>query len=428
MRWLHEHQAEDGSFSPDGFVALGIAHGRDGVYADAAGNSSYGFGDYRLTDLVTALTASALALYGDYYDDKAARRALRWILAPDRCRFPPTIPFEPDATTDLHASMGMFTQVAMTQAVISWAAMSGMHLATAAAKAQCGLLARASDATVAALPRATYSACRRLSQHPRGHTMTQDPLVIGGRTFSSRLLIGTGKFPSPESLRECIDRSGSEIVTVALRRVDLRAPVDPTLSAIPTDRVQLLPNTSGARDADEAVRLAQLARKLSDNNWVKLEVTPDPVSLLPDPIETLRAAEILVKDNFIVLPYCHADLILARRLEAVGCATVMPLGSPIGTNRGIRMKDIIGMIIESLTVPVIVDAGIGVPSHACEAMEMGAAAVLVNTALATADDPGEMGLAFADAVRAGRRAFLAGPGAVSQTARASSPLTGFLDQ
>ncbi|MGE3852692.1 MAG: thiazole synthase [Planctomycetota bacterium] len=256
----------------------------------------------------------------------------------------------------------------------------------------------------------------------------RDPLVIGGRTFASRLLIGTGKFPSPDALRACIERSGSEIVTVALRRVDLREPGDPTLSAIDTDRVQLLPNTSGARDADEAVRLAQLARKLTGNNWVKLEVTPDPVSLLPDPIETLRAAEILVKEQFVVLPYCHADLILARRLEAVGCATVMPLGSPIGTNKGLRTRDIIGMIIESISVPVVVDAGIGVPSHACEAMEMGASAVLVNTALALAADPGEMGAAFGEAVRAGRRAYLAGPGAISDAARASSPLTGFLDK
>lgn len=254
-----------------------------------------------------------------------------------------------------------------------------------------------------------------------------DPLVIAGTVFQSRLMIGTGKFPSPESLKSAIDKSGAEIVTVALRRVDLKAPADPTLSVIDPKTVRLLPNTSGARNAEEAVRVAKLARGISGNNWVKLEVTPDPVTLLPDPIETLKAAEILVAAGFVVLPYINADLILARRLQDVGCATVMPLGAPIGTNKGLKTRDTIGLIIEACSVPVVVDAGLGVPSHACEAMEMGAAAVLVNTALATAADPGEMAGAFAHAVIAGRRAFLAGPGATSDAARASSPLTGFLD-
>jgi thiazole synthase len=254
-----------------------------------------------------------------------------------------------------------------------------------------------------------------------------DALVIADRRFSSRLLVGTGKFPSPESLRETIEATATGIVTVALRRVDLNSPADPQLSVIDTNRVLLLPNTSGAKNAEEAIRIAKLARGMTGNPWLKLEVTPDPATLLPDPIETLRAAEALVADGFVVLPYINADVILARRLEDVGCATVMPLGAPIGTNRGLKTRDTVGLIIENARVPVVVDAGLGLPSHACEAMEMGADAVLVNTAFATAADPARMGAAFRDGVRAGRAAFLAGPGAVSDTARASSPLTGFLD-
>ena len=220
------------------------------------------------------------------------------------------------------------------------------------------------------------------------------PLVIGGQTFTSRLLMGTGKFSSPEVMKEALQESGTEMVTVALRRVNIHDPGDSILSNVDRDRYVLLPNTSGARDAEEAVRLARLARAAGGGDFIKLEVTPDPNYLLPDPVETLKAAEILVKDGFTVLPYIHADPILAKRLEEVGTATVMPLGSPIGSNRGIRMRDAIEIIIEMANVPVVVDAGLGAPSHAAEAMEMGADAVLVNTAIAVAGDPVAMARAF----------------------------------
>lgn len=252
------------------------------------------------------------------------------------------------------------------------------------------------------------------------------PLVIAGRTFQSRLLLGTGKFASPESMVRAIDASGAEIVTVALRRVELENPRDSILSHIDPHRYLLLPNTSGARDAEEAVRLARLARAAGCEPWVKLEVTPDPQYLLPDPIETLKAAEILVKEGFIVLPYINADPILAKRLEDVGTATVMPLGSPIGSNRGLKTRDSIEIIIAMATVPVIVDAGLGAPSHAAEAMELGADAVLVNTAIAVAGDPEAMARAFRKGVDAGREAYRAGLGHSQKTAEASSPLTGFL--
>lgn len=252
------------------------------------------------------------------------------------------------------------------------------------------------------------------------------PLVIAGRSFKSRLLLGTGKFSSPEAMKRAIEASGSEVVTVALRRVELENPQDSILSAIDTSRYLLLPNTSGARDAEEAVRLARLARAAGCEPWVKLEVTPDPHYLLPDPVETLKAAEILVRDGFIVLPYINADPILAKRLEDLGTATVMPLGSPIGSNRGIRTRDSIAIIIEKANVPVVVDAGLGAPSHAAEAMEMGADAVLVNTAIAVAGDPEAMARAFRKGVEAGREAYLAGLGRSRKTAEASSPLTGFL--
>ena len=254
----------------------------------------------------------------------------------------------------------------------------------------------------------------------------KDQLIIAGRTFNSRLLMGTGKFSSPDAMKDALDASGAEIVTVALRRVELENPLDGILNAVDTARYLLLPNTSGARDADEAVRLARLARAAGCEPWIKLEVTPDPHYLLPDPIETLKAAEILVKDGFIVLPYIHADPILAKRLQDVGTATVMPLGSPIGSNRGIRTRDAIEIIIRQATVPVVVDAGLGAPSHAAEAMEMGADAVLVNTAIAVAGDPPAMARAFRKGVEAGREAFLAGLGRIKATAEASSPLTGFL--
>lgn len=253
-----------------------------------------------------------------------------------------------------------------------------------------------------------------------------DNLIIAGRKFNSRLMVGTGKFSSNEAMVSAMDNSGCEIVTVALRRVDIHSPEDSLLKHIDRSRYLLLPNTSGARDAEEAVRLARLARAAGCEPWVKLEVTPDPYYLLPDPIETLKAAEILVKDGFIVLPYMPADPVLARRLEEVGTATVMPLGAPIGTNRGIRTRDHIAIIIEQANVPVVVDAGLGAPSHAAEAMEMGADAVLINTALADTQDPGAMGQAFKKGVEAGREAYLAGLGPQRQAAEASSPLTGFL--
>ncbi len=226
-------------------------------------------------------------------------------------------------------------------------------------------------------------------------------------------------------MRRAVDASGSQMVTVALRRVDLDNPRDDLMAALAGGDFLLLPNTSGARDAGEAVRLAKLARASGLEPWIKLEVTPDPRYLLPDGVETLKAAEILIRDGFTVLPYMNADPILAKRLEALGCATVMPLGSPIGSNKGLKTRDAIGIIIENSAVPVIVDAGLGAPSHAAEAMELGAHAVLVNTAIATAEDPTGMALAFKLAVEAGRRAFLAGL-PQQREAEASSPLTGFL--
>lgn len=253
-----------------------------------------------------------------------------------------------------------------------------------------------------------------------------DKLTIAGRTFDSRLLVGTGKFSSPQVMAKALAASGAEIVTVALRRVDIDNPADDTLREIDRERFLLLPNTSGARTADEAVRLSRLARAATGIHWVKLEVTPDPYYLLPCPVETLKAAEILVKEGFVVLPYINADPILAKRLQDVGTATVMPLGSPIGSNQGLKTRASLEIIVEQSTVPVVVDAGLGLPSHVAEAMEIGADAVLVNTAIATAGDPVEMATAFKLAVEAGRKAFKAGPRAPARNAEASSPLTGFL--
>lgn len=253
-----------------------------------------------------------------------------------------------------------------------------------------------------------------------------DKLVIAGRQFTSRLLIGTGKFSSSKSMAQAIDAAGAQIVTVALRRVDITNKDDDMLSAIDRNKYLLLPNTSGARTADEAIRLARLARAATGINWVKLEVTPDPYYLLPDPIETLKAAEILVKEGFVVLPYINADPILSKKLQDVGTATVMPLASPIGSNQGLKTRAAIEIIIEQANVPVVVDAGLGLPSHAAEAMEMGADAVLVNTAIATAVEPVKMAEAFKLAVAAGRMAYLSGTAAESKKANASSPLTGFL--
>jgi len=226
-----------------------------------------------------------------------------------------------------------------------------------------------------------------------------DELIIANRQFSSRLLVGTGKFSSNEIMAQAIEESGTEIVTVALRRVDIGSKDDDMLSAIDREKYLLLPNTSGARDAEEAVRLSKLARAATGISWIKLEVTPDPYYLLPDPVETLKAAEILVKQDFVVLPYINADPVLCKKLEDVGTATVMPLASPIGSNQGLKTRAALEIIIERANVPVVVDAGLGLPSHAADALEMGADAVLVNTAIATADNPLEI---------------------------ASSPLTGFL--
>lgn len=257
-------------------------------------------------------------------------------------------------------------------------------------------------------------------------TKTDAPLMIAGRAFGSRLLLGTGKFSSARVMKSALRASGTEIVTVALRRVELDNAQDSILSAVDACRYLLLPNTSGARNAEDAVRLARLARAAGCEPWVKLEITPDPHYLLPDPIETLKAAEILVREGFIVLPYINADPVLAKRLEDIGTATVMPLGSPIGSNRGLKTRELIAIIIEKSNVPVVVDAGLGAPSHAAEAMEMGADAVLVNTAVAVAGDPVAMARAFKKGVEAGREAFLAGLGSPRKTAEASSPLTGFL--
>src|SRR5512145_135287 len=251
-------------------------------------------------------------------------------------------------------------------------------------------------------------------------------LKVAGQALKSRLFVGTGKFSSPEVMARAVEASGTELVTVALRRVDVNSPADRTLSALDFTKYRLLPNTSGARDAEEAVRLAKMARAACNTPWLKLEVTPDPNYLLPDPIETLKAAEILVKLGFVVLPYINADPILARRLEEAGCATVMPLAAPIGSNRGLQTRDQLRIIIEQASVPVVVDAGLGMPSHAAEAIELGADAVLINTAIAIAEDPVRMALAFKGAVEAAELARSAGPGDRTARARASSPLTGFL--
>lgn len=249
-----------------------------------------------------------------------------------------------------------------------------------------------------------------------------DSLKIVNKTFASRLLVGTGKFASPQIMARALETSGTEMVTVALRRVDLAYPERDILNFIDRNRYRLLPNTSGARDAIEAIQLARLAREAGLGDWVKLEVVPDPRYLLPDGAETLKAAQELVKDGFIVLPYIQADPILAKQLAEAGCATVMPLGSWIGSGRGLKTKEAIGIIIEQACVPVVVDAGLGVPSHAAEALEMGADAVLVNTAIAAAEDPVQMALAFRRGVEAGRLAFLAGLVGQKAWAEASSPL------
>ena len=256
-----------------------------------------------------------------------------------------------------------------------------------------------------------------------------DILRIGDRDFTSRLFVGTGKFSSSQKMLEAILASRSEMITVAMKRVNMmNEATDDMLTHINRDQVQFLPNTSGVRIADEALFAARMSREIFHTNFIKLEIHPDPKYLMPDPIETLHATEKLAAEGFVVLPYIQADPVLCKRLEEVGSAAVMPLAAPIGTNKGLITKDLLEIIIEQSTVPVIVDAGLGAPSHAAEAMEMGADAVLVNTAIAVAGDPVAMAEAFRDAVIAGRKAFLAGLGTVSKSAQATSPLTSFLNK
>lgn len=253
-------------------------------------------------------------------------------------------------------------------------------------------------------------------------------LVIAGQEFQSRLFLGSGKFSSAQSMMLALESSGSQMITMALKRVDLQQKADPILEALRQFKGTLLPNTSGVRDAREAVFAAQMAREALGTSWLKLEIHPDPRWLLPDSIETLKACEILAKEGFHILPYIQADPVLCKRLEDAGAAAVMPLGAPIGTNQGLQTKAMLEIIISQSNVPVIVDAGIGAPSHACEAMEMGADAVLVNTAIAIAPDPMIMARCFRDAVIAGRDAFESGLPRKGKQAEASSPLTSFLDQ
>jgi len=252
-------------------------------------------------------------------------------------------------------------------------------------------------------------------------------LTIADQEFNSRLFLGTGKFSSNKLMEEALMASGSEMVTTALRRVDIQNPDDDILKHIDANRFRLLPNTSGVRTAKEAVFAAELAREALETNWLKLEIHPDPKYLLADTVETLKACEELAKKGFIVLPYMQADPILAKQLEEAGSAAVMPLGSPIGSNKGLITREFIKIIIEQANIPVVVDAGIGAPSHAAEAMEMGADAVLVNTAIAVANDPVKMAEAFKLAVEAGRMAFEAKLGSQLNVAEASSPLTSFLN-
>lgn len=253
-----------------------------------------------------------------------------------------------------------------------------------------------------------------------------EPLKIADKVFTSRLFTGTGKFASNQIMEEAILASGSQLVTVALKRIDIKEMSDDILSHLKAPHITLLPNTSGVRNAKEAVFAAQLAREALGTNWLKLEIHPDPKYLFPDPIETLKATEELAKLGFIVLPYIQADPVLCKHLENAGAATVMPLGAPIGTNKGLKTRDLLEIIIEQSNIPVIVDAGLGAPSHAAEALEMGAAAVLVNTAIAIAADPVNMAIAFKLGVEAGRMAFEARLAKQYKHAQASSPFTAFL--
>lgn len=257
---------------------------------------------------------------------------------------------------------------------------------------------------------------------------TDDFLKIGERVFTSRLFVGTGKFSSPQIMLDAIIASGSQMITVAMKRINmLNEATDDMLTHINRDNVQFLPNTSGARDANEAILAAQLSREVFHTSFIKLEIHPDPKYLLPDPVETLKATRVLAEDGFTVLPYVPADPVLCKLLEEAGASAVMPLGAPIGTNKGLLTRDFLKIIIEQATVPVVIDAGLGAPSHAADAMELGADAVLVNTAIAVAKNPMLMAKAFSKATEAGREAYKAGLGSVSSYAAATSPLTSFLD-
>ncbi len=255
----------------------------------------------------------------------------------------------------------------------------------------------------------------------------EDTLRIGGKELNNRLFVGTGKFSNNRFMEQAIRRSGAQVVTVALRRIDFESSQENVLQFVPRECI-LMPNTSGARNAGEAVRIARVARAAGCGNWVKIEVVPDHKYLLPDNDETVKATEMLAREGFAVFPYINPDLITAKKLKEAGAAAVMPLGAPIGTNRGLETKEMIRILINEIDLPVIVDAGIGKPSEAAQAMEMGAAAVLVNTAIATAQDPVAMAAAFDWGIKAGRQAYLAGPAAARERAEASSPLTGFLDR
>jgi len=255
-----------------------------------------------------------------------------------------------------------------------------------------------------------------------------DTLKIADKEFSSRLFTGTGKFSSSKNMREALLASDSELITVALKRVDIQNEADDILTHLNHPRINLLPNTSGVRTAKEAIFAAELAREALETNWIKLEIHPDPKYLLPDPIETLKATEELVKLGFVVMPYIHADPVLCKRLEEVGSQCVMPLGAPIGSNKGLKTLEFLEIIIDQSNVPVVVDAGIGSPSHAAHAMEIGADAVLVNTAIAVSQQPTAMAISFKMAVEAGRMAFNAKLAPIQQHAKASSPLTSFLTE
>ncbi len=252
-----------------------------------------------------------------------------------------------------------------------------------------------------------------------------DSFIIGGHTLKSRLFLGSGKYASNQMIPSLVEASCAQVITVALRRIDMQASEENIISHIPKEMI-LMPNTSGARTAEEAVRIARLARASGCGDWIKIEVISDNRYLMPDNQETIKATEILSKEGFCVFPYMSPDLMAAKRMVDAGAVAIMPLGSPIGSNRGIQTKELVRILIEEINLPIIVDAGIGRPSEAAEAMEMGAAAVLVNTAIATAGNPLKMAHAFGYAVQAGREAYLAGIGGVQAYAQASSPLTGFL--